>query len=158
MHNCSPCHTHPADWHHCLCTHSVQSHGMSASINLLCCCCPADCTMLMQPESLVGKRAYFARKHLFVTPHHDDQLFPAGDHVVQSEECLGLAQWTKEVRHGYCCCCYTCSSCVSCCSAGLLACDNRRLGISMCKLCNSLSSAMLLIAVCVCSTCRTSPL
>lgn len=60
--------------------------------------CLTDCTMLMQPESLVGKRAFFASKHLFVTPHNDDQLFPAGDHVVQSEDCLGLKQWTQEVR------------------------------------------------------------
>lgn len=54
--------------------------------------------MLMQPDSLVGKRAFFATKHLFVTPHDDAQLFPSGDHVVQSEDCLGLKQWTKEDR------------------------------------------------------------
>ncbi len=54
--------------------------------------------MLMQPDSLVGKRAFFASKHLFVTPHDDSQLFPSGDHVVQSEDCLGLKLWTKEVR------------------------------------------------------------
>lgn len=53
--------------------------------------------MLMQAESLVAKRAFFASKHLFVTPHDDDQLFPAGDHVVQSEECLGLREWSREV-------------------------------------------------------------
>lgn len=53
--------------------------------------------MLMQPESLVAKRAFFATKHLFVTPHADDQRYPAGDHVVQSEDCLGLKLWTKEV-------------------------------------------------------------
>jgi primary-amine oxidase len=56
--------------------------------------------MLMQPDSLVGKRAFFATKHLFVTPHEDNQLYPSGDHVVQSEDCLGLKQWTKEVRQG----------------------------------------------------------
>lgn len=54
--------------------------------------------MLAQPESLVAKRAFFAAKQLFVTPHADGQLFPAGDHVVQSEECLGLKKWTQEVR------------------------------------------------------------
>jgi primary-amine oxidase len=54
--------------------------------------------MLMQAESLVGKRAFFASKHLFVTPHVDGQLFAAGDHVVQSEDCLGLKQWTQQVR------------------------------------------------------------
>ncbi|WIA35530.1 hypothetical protein OEZ86_003956 [Tetradesmus obliquus] len=55
-----------------------------------------NCPMLMQPDSLVGKRAFFAQKHLFVTPHVDGQLYAAGEHVVQSEDCLGLKQWTKE--------------------------------------------------------------
>ncbi|KAF6251268.1 copper amine oxidase [Scenedesmus sp. NREL 46B-D3] len=55
-----------------------------------------NCPMLMQPDSLAGRRAFFASKHLFVTPHVDGQLFAAGDHVVQSEDCLGLRQWTKE--------------------------------------------------------------
>lgn len=54
--------------------------------------------MLMQPDSLVGKRAFFASKHLFVTPYDEDQYFAAGTHVVQTEDCLGLKQWTKEVR------------------------------------------------------------
>lgn len=34
--------------------------------------------MLMQPESLVAKRAFFATKHLFVTPHHDEQVSGGG--------------------------------------------------------------------------------
>eukprot|EP00879_Flechtneria_rotunda_P011264 GHRR01011766.1.p1 GENE.GHRR01011766.1~~GHRR01011766.1.p1 ORF type:complete len:590 (+),score=170.84 GHRR01011766.1:1269-3038(+) len=55
-----------------------------------------NCPMLMQPESLVAQRAYFASRQLFVTPHDDEQMFPAGDHVVQSEECLGLKQWLKQ--------------------------------------------------------------
>jgi primary-amine oxidase len=54
--------------------------------------------MLMQPGSLVSKRGFFASKHLFVTPFAEGQLFPAGDHVVQSEDCLGLKQWMQEVR------------------------------------------------------------
>jgi Cu2+-containing amine oxidase len=53
--------------------------------------------MLMQPDSLVGRRAFFASKHLFVTPFSDDQFLAAGDHVVQSEDCLGLKQWTAQV-------------------------------------------------------------
>lgn len=53
-------------------------------------------TMLMQPTSLVGRRAFFASKALFVTPHDDRQLYAAGDHVVQSEDCLGLKVWTRE--------------------------------------------------------------
>lgn len=53
--------------------------------------------MLMTPDSLVAKRAFFASKQLFVTPYQDGQLYPSGDHVVQSEECLGLKQWVAEV-------------------------------------------------------------
>jgi primary-amine oxidase len=52
--------------------------------------------MLMQPTSLVGRRAFFASKALFVTPHDDRQLYAAGEHVVQSEDCLGLKVWTRE--------------------------------------------------------------
>ncbi len=54
--------------------------------------------MLMHPDSLVAKRSFFATKHLFVTPYEDGQLYPSGDHVVQSKDCMGLKQWTKEVR------------------------------------------------------------
>jgi len=52
--------------------------------------------MLMNPESLVAKRAFFATKHLFVTPHDDRQLLASGDNVVQSKDCLGLKQWVQE--------------------------------------------------------------
>jgi primary-amine oxidase len=54
--------------------------------------------MLMHPDSLVAKRAFFASKHLFVTPHDDAQRYPSGDHVVQSTDCLGLKGWVAEVR------------------------------------------------------------
>lgn len=87
----------------------LQEHMTTCNTVLCHCCCwwccvavpcfhVADVPMLMQHDSLVGKRAFFATKHLFVTPHDDSQLFPSGDHVVQSEDCLGLKQWTKEVR------------------------------------------------------------
>jgi hypothetical protein len=52
----------------------------------------------MHPDSLVAKRAFFASKHLFVTPHDDAQRYPSGDHVVQSTDCLGLKGWVAEVR------------------------------------------------------------
>ena len=58
----------------------------------------ASAPMLMQPTSLVGRRAFFASKALFVTPHDDRQLYAAGDHVVQSTDCLGLKVWTREDR------------------------------------------------------------
>ncbi|WIA30543.1 hypothetical protein OEZ86_000626 [Tetradesmus obliquus] len=52
--------------------------------------------LLADEESLVGRRAVFARKHLWVTPHSDSQCFPAGDYVMQASDCRGLALWTKE--------------------------------------------------------------
>lgn len=52
--------------------------------------------MHMQPNSLVYRRAKFATHNLWVTPYDDEQMFPAGNHVVQSTSCMGLAEWTKE--------------------------------------------------------------
>lgn len=54
-------------------------------------------TVMADDDSIVGRRAVFAKKHLWVTPHSDTQKFPAGDYVLQAEECKGLAVWTKEV-------------------------------------------------------------
>lgn len=33
-----------------------------------------------------------------MTPYDDGQRFPAGDHVVQSKECMGLMRWTADDR------------------------------------------------------------
>mmetsp|Transcript_39335 Transcript_39335/g.87541 ORF Transcript_39335/g.87541 Transcript_39335/m.87541 type:complete len:691 (-) Transcript_39335:902-2974(-) len=52
--------------------------------------------MMMMPGSLVHRRAHFATRNLWVTPYADDQKYPAGDHVVQSQKCMGLAEWTKQ--------------------------------------------------------------
>ncbi|KFY10278.1 hypothetical protein V491_07745 [Pseudogymnoascus sp. VKM F-3775] len=41
--------------------------------------------LLAKPGSIVWKRAGFARKTLWVTPHRDYELFPAGDYVCQSQ-------------------------------------------------------------------------
>ncbi|KAG1658854.1 hypothetical protein FOA52_008811 [Chlamydomonas sp. UWO 241] len=51
--------------------------------------------MMMAPSSLVYKRARFATHNLWVTPHHDEQRYPAGEHVVQSTQCMGLSQWVE---------------------------------------------------------------
>ncbi|KAL3474031.1 copper amine oxidase [Aspergillus californicus] len=40
--------------------------------------------LLAKPDSVVYKRAAFARKALWVTPYRDHELFPAGDYVPQS--------------------------------------------------------------------------
>ncbi|GFR44735.1 hypothetical protein Agub_g6063 [Astrephomene gubernaculifera] len=52
--------------------------------------------MQAHPSSLVARRALFASRQLWVTPHCDSQRYPAGDHVVQSERCRGLAEWTQQ--------------------------------------------------------------
>ncbi len=53
--------------------------------------------MMAGPTSLVARRALFATRQLWVTPHADAQRYPAGEHVVQSTRCLGLAEWTQKV-------------------------------------------------------------
>lgn len=52
--------------------------------------------MLAAEDSLIAARGVFATKNLWVTPHKDDQKYPAGDYVLQSEVCRGLKEWTKE--------------------------------------------------------------
>lgn len=54
--------------------------------------------LMCQPGNAVYNRAMFARKTLFVTPHDDEQRFPSGTHIVQSERCMGLEEWTREDR------------------------------------------------------------
>ena len=54
--------------------------------------------MMAHETSMIARRAVFATKQLWVTPHKDDQLYPAGEHVVQSTKCTGMSEWTKEVR------------------------------------------------------------
>ncbi|KAJ9529491.1 hypothetical protein QJQ45_013830 [Haematococcus lacustris] len=60
--------------------------------------CGAGAGAVEQEGSLVRKRGLFATKNLWVTPHADDQRYPAGEHVVQSKECMGLGRWTQQVR------------------------------------------------------------
>jgi hypothetical protein len=47
----------------------------------------SNVTMLAQPGSLIHRRAHFATKHLWVTPHDEEQKYPAGDHVVRGLPC-----------------------------------------------------------------------
>jgi primary-amine oxidase len=57
---------------------------------------PGPC-LLAQPDSAVARRALFTTKNLWVTPHQEGQLYPAGKYVFQSWQDSGLAQWTKQV-------------------------------------------------------------
>jgi primary-amine oxidase len=53
---------------------------------------------LALPESVIGKRAGFMYKHLWVTPHQSSEKFPAGDYPYQHAGGAGLPEWTKANR------------------------------------------------------------
>ncbi|KAI8464298.1 MAG: copper amine oxidase [Monoraphidium minutum] len=59
---------------------------------------PGGPVLLASPDSAVARRGKFTTSSLHVTPHADDQLYPAGYYVFQSEKDSGLAEWTKEDR------------------------------------------------------------
>jgi primary-amine oxidase len=50
------------------------------------------------PDAPVLRRAGFATKHLWVTPFHPDERFPAGDYPNQHPGGAGLPAWTKADR------------------------------------------------------------
>jgi primary-amine oxidase len=50
------------------------------------------------PDSSATQRALFATKHLWVTPYHPDERFPAGDYPNQHPGGAGLPAWTKADR------------------------------------------------------------
>jgi primary-amine oxidase len=50
------------------------------------------------PDSPVRRRAEFATRHLWVTPFHPDERFPAGDYPNQHLGGAGLPTWTKADR------------------------------------------------------------
>ena len=53
---------------------------------------------LALPESVIGKRAGFMYKHLWVTPQQSKEKFPAGDYPYQHAGGAGLPEWTKANR------------------------------------------------------------
>jgi hypothetical protein len=46
----------------------------------------------------VAQRGLFTTRSLWVTPHVDSQMYPAGQYVFQSRRDTGLAEWAREVR------------------------------------------------------------
>lgn len=54
--------------------------------------------MLATPSSLLQKRGGFALKNIWVTPHSEEERWPAGDYTIQSKGGEGLPLWTKQVR------------------------------------------------------------
>ncbi|KAL3159938.1 hypothetical protein ABBQ38_010331 [Trebouxia sp. C0009 RCD-2024] len=55
-------------------------------------------TLLAKPYSLIAKRGLFATKHLWVTPHQEEERYAAGDWVLQAEGGDGLEEWVKKDR------------------------------------------------------------
>ena len=61
---------------------------------------PADTATLFPFRARIAGRAGFALQNLWVTPTSNDERFPAGDHVTQSEpENQGLPTWTQADRN-----------------------------------------------------------
>jgi primary-amine oxidase len=60
---------------------------------------PGDNTLpFAHPESSIMKRAGFTRKHLWVTPYHSEERYPAGDYPNQHPGGDGLPAWTQANR------------------------------------------------------------
>jgi primary-amine oxidase len=63
--------------------------------------CPgasANSLLLAAPDSSIFRRAAFARHHLWVTPSHSEEQFPAGDYPNQHPGGAGLPAWTVANR------------------------------------------------------------
>ncbi|WP_431774495.1 primary-amine oxidase [Streptomyces cucumeris] len=55
-------------------------------------------TLLADDSSVIHGRAAFATRHLWVTPYHPDERYPAGDFVNQHPGGAGLPAWTAADR------------------------------------------------------------
>ena len=74
----------------------VKNHlGHSVGYKLI----PGHTTFpLAHESSILGRRAGFMYKHLWVTPNHEQERYPAGDYPFQHEGGAGLPEWTKADR------------------------------------------------------------
>ena len=57
-----------------------------------------NCLPLASPESVIGKRAAFMYKHLWVTQNNEAERYPAGDYPFQHDGGDGLPRWSKADR------------------------------------------------------------
>jgi len=57
-----------------------------------------NCLPLASPDSVIGKRAGFMYKHLWVTQNTAEERYPAGDYPFQHEGGDGLPRWMKQDR------------------------------------------------------------
>lgn len=55
-------------------------------------------TPFTNPDSPSGKRGGFMFEHLWVTPYHPEERYPAGEYVNHSQPGLGLPAWTAQDR------------------------------------------------------------
>ena len=54
--------------------------------------------MLATPSSLLQARGGFALKNIWVTPHSEDERWPAGSYTIQSRGGEGLPKWAEQNR------------------------------------------------------------
>ncbi|MEL7144262.1 MAG: primary-amine oxidase [Cyanobacteria bacterium J06573_11] len=60
---------------------------------------PGENTLPMaHPSASVSKRAAYMSQHLWVTPFHEDEKYPAGDYPNQNPGGAGLPHWTQSDR------------------------------------------------------------
>ena len=57
-----------------------------------------NCLPLASPDSVIGKRAGFMYKHLWVTQNKSEERYPAGDYPFQHEGGDGLPRWSNANR------------------------------------------------------------
>ncbi|MGH9297866.1 MAG: primary-amine oxidase, partial [Acidimicrobiales bacterium] len=55
-------------------------------------------SLLAQPDTAIGRRAAFARHHLWVTPFHPEERHAGGEYPNQHPGGLGLPEWTARDR------------------------------------------------------------
>ena len=60
---------------------------------------PPQPTLLTDPTCAVSSKGAFASKNLWVTPHSDDERYPAGEYTPQGDGSDGLADWTRANRN-----------------------------------------------------------
>lgn len=58
----------------------------------------ASATLIAQDPSLISKRAGFAKRNIWVTPYHQDEMRSAGEYPNQNRSAAGLPAWTTANR------------------------------------------------------------
>jgi len=71
----------------------TNAHGTNTAYKLV---PSASIPVLMDPEAPQYRRAPVIGHTLWVTRHHDDERWPAGDHPTQSESDLGMTRWISD--------------------------------------------------------------